>query len=145
MNTDVLTGTATLCPSCLTELPPGYPYDHVAIDRALTGRPELFRTFSPAEQAETVKAGLTRRMSYNRLARLFHRSVAHLRDLAGDVPASFDVQVHQLYRRGHNDQEIAVSLGVHRKTVQTSRDRQGLAPLYGPGGRRRWKEAGIAA
>lgn len=46
-----------------------------------------------------------------------------------------DAKIAELYALGHSDLEIAVAVGVHPRTVCYSRRRQGLDPLYGPGGR----------
>lgn len=51
-------------------------------------------------------------------------------------PAVLDAEVAAKHAAGRSDHHIAISLGVHPRTVQTSRERQGLPVLYGPGGRR---------
>lgn len=50
--------------------------------------------------------------------------------------ASFDAEVARRHAAGRDDLVTAFALGVHPKTVSTSRRRQGLRTLYGPGGRR---------
>jgi hypothetical protein len=53
--------------------------------------------------------------------------------------AAFDAEVARLHGRRRDDRHIAFALGVHRKTVATSRRRQHLDPWYGPAGRP-WKQ-----
>jgi Helix-turn-helix domain len=137
---------ANLCPGCLTELPPGYPHDHVLFDQALTKRPDLYKTMTVDERAELVRAGLARGMTVDQIARHFHTSTSTIRNLAGgDVPVALDQQIRRLYHRGHTDYEISLALDVSRSTVQRSREKQGLPPMYGPGGRRRWNNPAVAA
>lgn len=50
--------------------------------------------------------------------------------------ATFDADVAHYHAAGHDDCSIAFILGVWPKTVARSRERQELAALYGPGGRR---------
>lgn len=49
--------------------------------------------------------------------------------------AAFDAEVARLHGKQRDDVHIAFALEVHPKTVSTSRRRQDLQPLYGPGGR----------
>jgi len=48
----------SLCPACLTEFPVGYPYDHVAVDRAVAGDRRTFVSMTTPERAEVVITGL---------------------------------------------------------------------------------------
>lgn len=129
-----------LCPSCLDELPAGYPYDHVLIDRALAGNRAAWFAMNDDERGETVRVGLAHGRTYTQLSNLLRRSATDLSRYAGDATPTFDAQVKTLYTKGRNDTEIGLALGVHRRTVQTSRSRQQLPALYGPAGRRRWKQ-----
>lgn len=63
----------TLCPHCLTELPADYPYDHVAIDLALTTRPHLYTTMRRHEKHETVRTALERGWTLTDLSRHLNR------------------------------------------------------------------------
>lgn len=136
-----------LCPQCLTELPDGYPYDHVAIDRALNGQASLFRRMSTSEQAEVVRTGRTRRIGYTDMARLFMQPADRLRQLVGDTGphrADFDAKVRALYNQVLPDGTIAVQLGVSYEKVRRSRQRQGLPAQFGGRGRRITTTAGAA-
>lgn len=50
----------------------------------------------------------------------------------------YDAKVARMHAKKRDDRWIAFATGTHPKTVSTSRRRQGLEPLYGPGGRP-WK------
>jgi len=58
-----LTALPEFCPQCLTPLPSGYPFDHVAIDRALTGDSSVLRQMREVELAEAFRVGRARGMS----------------------------------------------------------------------------------
>jgi hypothetical protein len=49
-----------LCPKCLNVLPEDYPFDHVAIDRALAGDHTVIRGMPLAERREIVRIAETR-------------------------------------------------------------------------------------
>lgn len=137
--------TSNLCPSCLTELPDNYPYDHVAIDRALTGSARLYG----AERYEAAREGFRRGMSTTTIAwtlRLSGDTIAGIvAGVIGDERAgsnarehvALDAEVRRRYAAGQADHHIAAALNVSRSTVQASRARMRLPALYGPGGRRR--------
>jgi hypothetical protein len=145
-----------LCPSCLNKLPADYPYDHVAIDRALAGGGTArvaFAAMSRDEKAEVIRVGRDHGLSLRQVAQRVRRNAADLQYLldepeepTADPQVAFDAKVAELYALGHSDEMIGLCIGGNRKTVQKSRDRQGLPPLYGPGGRasRAWKERGMA-
>jgi hypothetical protein len=121
------------------------PDDTVVVDQALTSRPELFKRLTGEQQADVVRAGLERGMSLNKMAQRFHKTITGLKLLIGEEVASFDQQVNRLYHNGRTDIEIATVLGTHPKTVGVSRARQQLPALYGPGGRKKWKQRGMAS
>jgi hypothetical protein len=56
-----------LCPRCLATLPPGYPHDHVAIDRAVAGDPLIFARMTADEQREVIATALSRGVSLSAL------------------------------------------------------------------------------
>ncbi|GLW32251.1 WhiB family transcriptional regulator [Actinoplanes regularis] len=104
------------------------------IDRVLAGVGD-FQTLSAEDQVEAVNTGLERDETYDSLAKRFGSTAEALMLLVGERAETFDEQVKRLYAKGKSDRDIGLSLGVHAKTVSTSRGRQGLPTLYGPGGR----------
>lgn len=128
--------TATLCPGCATELPAGYPYDHVAIDRALAGQ----LTITGDTRNEAIRVAERRGWARADIAAVLRCSHSHIADTLGALPPSLDVQVRRLHHAGKDDGVIAVALDVSRKTVAAARARLGLPALYGPGGRRTRRE-----
>ncbi|MBQ1064512.1 hypothetical protein [Micromonospora sp. C41] len=57
---DSLTELPEFCPQCFTPLPADYPFDHVAIDLALSGDPVVLRSMHEAEVAEAHRIGRER-------------------------------------------------------------------------------------
>lgn len=104
------------------------------IDRVLAGT----SAFSPLDtdvQVDVVQAGLEQGLSFEQMAGRFEQPAEALQLLVGVEAETFDQQVARLYAAGKDDRSIGLTLGVHAKTVSSSRKRQGLATLYGPGGR----------
>lgn len=91
------TTTAELCPTCLIELPAGYPFDHAAIDQALNCHPDWararFRALTLDDRGELVRIALARGAKLNALYRRFGVSPAWLRRLASRPSATADKQV----------------------------------------------------
>lgn len=127
---------ARLCPACLTPLPRRYRYDHVVIDRTLTGRADLWARMDRDERAEVVRTGLARRISYARMAGMFGSSTDYLQGLVRGEDPPLDTQVNRLYFSGYSDSEIADKLQVDRRDVWASRARQELPALIKAGRRR---------
>lgn len=137
-----LTLDVDICPACLTELPAGYPYDHVAIDRAGRGDRNLFTTMPTAERREVVIAALARGVRLTDLARTLNWTYTSLQSLLpDDHPESTrshaeraDRQVRELWEQGLQDVTIAARTGLNPSTVGRVRKRLGLRTLP----RRRW-------
>jgi hypothetical protein len=135
----------TLCPACLTVLPGDYPFDHVAIDRALAGEARLFTAMTTAERKETLQVGISRGMTLDQMAKRLHRSGAELRQVVGIVPPSprvaakeqLDRLVADLWKQELSDGDIALRTGRHTGSITKVRRRLQLPALYGPGGRRK--------
>jgi hypothetical protein len=143
-----------LCPACLDELPDDYPYDHVAIDRALTSQPERITTMDSHERREVILTGLARDMTVTGLASQFHWRTGQIRALLpADHPestanarkrrlaerAELDATVRDLWDHGLPDTEIALRSGHSVYAIADTRRRLGLATLSGrhwllPGG-----------
>ncbi|MEV6493072.1 hypothetical protein AB0M20_31285 [Actinoplanes sp. NPDC051633] len=117
--------TPTLCPACLCELPDDYPFDHIAIDRALTDEPRLFARMPRAERIETVLTGLRRNLSMSTIAARLRCNVDRLRALLpADHPESavqrraaaaaerraLETAVASLWRQHLPDTEISMRL-----------------------------------
>jgi hypothetical protein len=134
----------TLCPACLDELPGDYPYDHVAIDRALTSQPGRLAGMDPCERREVILTGLARGMSVTRLAHHFTTATAKIRALlpAGHPEsaanarnrhaadrAELDTAVRALWDRGLPDTEIALRTGRSVYVIADTRRRLGLPTL----------------
>lgn len=135
----------TLCPACLTELDDDYPYDHVAIDRALDDQPWRFRHMRRGERAEVVTIALTRGMTLTDLAVRFHATFATVRDLApaqlrprdkAEQRAELEQQIRDLWAQDLDDGTIALRLGRTIGTVSKIRWRLKLPATHGPGGYR---------
>jgi hypothetical protein len=135
---------ATLCPACLRELADNYPYDHVAIDRALAGQPELFTAMTHAEQREAVLTGLERGMSITLLAKRLHCRGGYLRELLpADHPesvenarqrraaerAALDTTIRTLWAEGIPDTDIALRTGHSVYVIADARRRLALSTL----------------
>ena len=132
----------TLCPQCLNVLPDGYPFDHVAIDRALAGDTSVLAAMPPAERRELVLDGRRRGLEDWEIAALVHRSTARVRRWVanetgrrpGRPSAIDDAAVRRLWQAGLSDRAIAGELGAGRNAVFLSRRRQGLEALFTSGG-----------
>jgi hypothetical protein len=131
-----------LCPACLTELPADYPFDHVAIDQALSTRPRLFTTMDAAERAETLRVGTDRGMGLVDLARQFGADRHDIRALIpldvvpqAERSAKLEAAVKAGWEKGLSDSAIAMTSGSHVGSIAKVRRRLGLESLYGPGGR----------
>ncbi|MFF5082492.1 hypothetical protein ACFY36_36065 [Actinoplanes sp. NPDC000266] len=131
----------TLCPACLQELPDNYPYDHVAVDRALTDQPNRIGGLERQEQREVILTGLARGMTITFLARHFQWGTGRIRallptDHPESVPnarhrhaaqrAELDATVHHLWRLGLSDTDIALRTGRSVYVIADSRRRLGL-------------------
>lgn len=126
-----------LCPACLAELPPDYPYDHVRIDRAISGDADLFKSMPDDERREVITTGRERGLSdYAISKRLRRASSADIAKIMGEnTTEAVNQKVAEMWARGLGDYAISVNLGYHRSAVAKIRERLGLASLYGPGGR----------
>lgn len=119
-----------LCPACLTELPPDYPYDHVAIDAVLTGR--RVKLADDAEKAEAVRIGMTRGIGLARLAVQLHinykaaQQIDGVQELQQAARDRQSAEIARLFRAGHTAYTIATLTGYDRKAVHRSIDQQGL-------------------
>jgi hypothetical protein len=129
---------ADLCPACLDVLPADYPYDHVAIDRALRGEIKVYG----AERIEAMRVALSRGITASRAAELLACNstvIRHARERGGRPRKGEShvdhAELRRLYDLGHDDGSIAISLGVNRQTVSKHRAKLGLPPLYRAGGR----------
>lgn len=133
-----------LCAACLTELPAGYPYDHVAIDLALTGRRDLFEAMDAGERREVVLTGLGRKVSLWEISRRLDWPYGHLQELLPeDHPLSatrrqacLERQIREMWADDLKDVEIALRLGQHASVIGRVRKRLCLPSKFGPGGRR---------
>jgi hypothetical protein len=124
----------TICPACCQELPPGYPYDHVAIDQALAGR----RLLHGDELAEAIRVAARRGLTHFGISRRLHVGYTTIDAALGLKPEPVDDAVKRLHAAGKDDYAIAIALNLgSRKAVQNARNRLGLPALYGPGGRKR--------
>jgi hypothetical protein len=77
----------TICPACCQELPPGYPYDHVAIDQALAGQ----RLLHGDDLPEAIRVGRRRGLSHMDIAAALHcghSTVAAVLGLPPTAPAT---------------------------------------------------------
>jgi hypothetical protein len=87
-------------------------------------------------QEHGVWGGLTRRQL--RLAVAMHRQGLDVGpiDLPRASTPTLDERVAEMHGREMSDKDIAADLGVWKSTVRSSRNRQKLPSLYGPGGHR---------
>jgi hypothetical protein len=124
-----------LCPSCLTELPVGYAFDHVAIDRVLAGAArDLFAAMTADERREVVLAGLSRGMTLMSLRDLLSWGYQHLQALLPDehpdskrsADARLERRIRQLWSQGITDAVIATELGCEPSKIGRFRRRMGL-------------------
>lgn len=127
------------CPSCLDELPDGYPFDHVAIDRALAGDSAIFGRMAADERRETITVGRRRGMTDSAIAVAINRSLEQVHRIMGEATRTstgpkpkHDALVLKYWQHGLSDHQIAFRLGIARSTVGRTRARQGLAPHYTP-------------
>lgn len=133
-----------LCPACLTELPDGYAYDHVAIDLALAGRRDLFAAMNEGERREVVLTGLGRRLNLSVIADRLGWPYGRVQELLPDEhPQSaagryeaIDQRVKELYEQDLKDMQIALRIGAHVSVVGKVRKRLRLPAKFGPGGKR---------
>jgi hypothetical protein len=125
-----------LCPSCLTELPDGYAFDHVLIDRTLDGNPQHFRAMSLEERREVIRTGRARGLSDNAIAVRVGSTKLNIAALMGvDLSSQLNEKVAEYWAQGLSDQAISMQVGCHLSQVARVRRRLGLAALFGPGGR----------
>jgi hypothetical protein len=129
--------TINLCPKCLNVLPDDYPFDHVAIDRALAGDTSVLRGMDLAERRELVQTARRSGMTEYAIAARLNRSAGEIRRwFDGPRPRSprttaFDHAVRALYEAERlSDPAIARRLGVSKNAVLVSRRRQHLPALY---------------
>jgi hypothetical protein len=133
-----------LCAACLTELPAGYPYDHVAIDLALTGRRDLFKAMTAGERREVVLTGLARGLTLNIITTRLNWTYGRIQELLpADHPLSVTRQqpdleqaIRELWAADLKDIEISLRIGQHVSVVGKVRKRLCLPAKFGPGGRR---------
>jgi hypothetical protein len=125
-----------ICPSCLTELPDGYPFDHVRIDKALgpiTG-PDLFRAMSKAERREVVLTALRRGVTMRALAERLNFRRDYVQGLLPDEhPESrmsnqvrLEEQIRTMWSKGDSDQVIALLTDWEPSKIGRTRQRLGL-------------------
>ena len=110
------------------------PAELSLIDRVLAGT-AAFDDLDAADQVAAVNSGIEQGETLESLAGRFGTTAESLQLLIIDKAEIFDRKVKALYEAGKADRDIALSLGVHAKTVSVSRARQSLPALYGPGGR----------
>jgi hypothetical protein len=123
-----------MCPGCLAEIPVGYPYDHVGIDRVLSGDRALFDRMGVDEQAEAVAAGLARGMTLRDLATLLRASYLAIRALLpsehpqseASYLANLRRVVAEMYGRGQSDATIGAYLDINPTQVGRMRRELGL-------------------
>jgi len=124
-----------ICPACLSELPDDYPYDHVAIDRAVAGDRPLFVAMSTEERSEVVSTGLSRGATLLDLVNLLSWPFGQLQAVLPDEHpestasrnARVEQQVRQLWAQGLRDVTISARTGLNPSKVGRVRKRLGLA------------------
>jgi hypothetical protein len=139
----VLAVDTDICPACLAELPAGYLFDHVAIDRAAGGDRALFARMQEAERREVVTTTLARGAGLHNLAQTLNWPYTHLQALLPDShPESRQSQqadaeqlIRQLWEQGLQDTTISARTGLNPSKVGRIRKRLGLGTLP----RRPWK------
>jgi hypothetical protein len=139
--------TITVCPACLMQLPDGYPYDHVAIDRVLSGDRILFAAMSRAEKQQVVITGLARRRSLRDLTDQLTWPYAALQTLLPDEhPQSkaaestrVEAQITELWHRRLSDVEICIRTGLNPGKIGRIRKRLGLPTVPTTEALRRWR------
>jgi DNA-binding NarL/FixJ family response regulator len=132
-----MTGVPYLCPACLTELPAGYPYDHVAIDQALAGNRQVFSAMDDDERREVIQYGRRTGMTDFAISARLHRSLAFIRAVASGTPparqpakGAHDADIRELWARGLSDRAIAARLGFDVSNVRRTRTRLQLPANY---------------
>lgn len=118
--TDLLIDT-DICPACLVELPADYPFDHVAIDRAIAGDRAVFRALPEDEQREAVVTALARGTSLRDLAESLNLLIPHLQALlpdehpesAASESARTERLIRELWAQGLQDVTIAARTGLN--------------------------------
>lgn len=127
-----------LCPLCLEQLPDGYPYDHVAIDYALTGRTRL----RGSERAEAIRVGHRRGMTRSQISTRLHCNGEDIIRVLGPSQTHTGLadDIRRLYAEKRSDGHIATALGISRSEVRKNRNGLGLPALYGPRGIRTREE-----
>lgn len=136
--------TPDLCPHCLDELPADYPYDHVAVDKAVAGDTRIFRAMTRDEQREVIRTGRARGLTITALSVKLGRSTTDLHDLMGepvgeddDERRALNERITQLWQAQLTDADIGLRTGLHPGSVQKIRTRLKLPAHRGPGGRLR--------
>jgi hypothetical protein len=123
-----------ICPACLMELPAGYRYDHVRIDRVLGGDRALWLAMRQPERREAVLTGIGRRVYPQRLAELLDISYHHVQGVLPDehpqsrasFVAAAEEKVVRLWMAGATYSEISAASGLDPRTVTKVRHARGL-------------------
>ena len=126
-----------ICPACLIELPAGYPFDHVAIDRAAGGDRALFVDMPSDLRREVVITALARGSSLYDLMQILNWPYSSLQSVLPDShPESTQSQdirseqlIRQLWERGLQDVTISARTGLNPSKVGRIRKRLGLETL----------------
>jgi hypothetical protein len=135
-----------LCPSCLAELPGDYPFDHVAIDRAVHGDRSLFAAMGTGERCEVILTALVRGTGLLELSTLLNWPIANLQELLPDGhPLSRAAEQSQLenviramWARGATDVVISARTGWNPSKIGRIRKRLGLATLTRSNAQKEW-------
>lgn len=126
-----------ICPMCLVELPDGYPFDHVAIDRALAGDRDLFASMDADARREVVVTGLARGASLLDLVETLSWAYNTLQALLPDehpesvasATARNERLIRELWEQALPDVTISARTGLNPSKIGRIRKRLGLATL----------------
>lgn len=126
-----------LCPSCLTELPPDYPFDHVAIDLALAGNTAVLERMPRAERVEMVRVAYARGLTESQVGLRVHRSITEIRRWLAPRKervrgSKHDATVRELWEQDLTDRQIASRIGKTKTMVFYARKRLKLPARHLP-------------
>ena len=126
---------ADICPACLTLLPDGYQFDHVAVDRAISGDRTIFAAMTEPEKVDVVVTALSRGFTVSRLAKTLSWPYVRIQQLVpaghpcsiAEKTARDEQKIRELWEKGLRDVDISAATGINPTQIGRTRKKLGLA------------------